>query len=188
MEGTYFMIVHGKLVAAALAGFLALMPAALAQTTIEVPAPEKVSNAVTHYTRLRPQIATAGVLRGGAVAELKGFGFTAILDLRTPPEGTELEQRAALAAGVRYFNIAIGAAPVAEAQLVEFAKIVEDKSNHPLLIHCQSANRVGAMWTLYRAVRGAPFATAVTEGRSIGLQPDRESMVRAQLGQPPIGR
>lgn len=182
------MIFHGNLVAAAFAGFLALMPAALAQTAAEVPAPEKVSKAVTNYTRLRSQIATAGVLRDGAVAELKGLGFTAVLDLRTPQEGTEPEQRAVLAAGMRYFNIPIGAAPIAEAQLIEFAKIVEDKSNHPLLIHCQSANRVGAMWTLYRAVRGAPFATAVAEGRSIGLKPDRESVVRAQLGQPPTGR
>ncbi|MDQ2080279.1 sulfur transferase domain-containing protein [Xanthobacteraceae bacterium Astr-EGSB] len=188
MEGTDSMIVHAKLIAAAFAGFLALMPAALAQTATEVPPSDKVSAAVTNYTRVRPQIASAGVLREGAVAELKGFGFTAILDLRTPQEGTQPEQRAALEAGLRYFNIPIGAVPIAEAQLVEFAKIVEDKSNHPLLIHCQSANRVGAMWTLYRAVRGAAFATAVTEGRTIGLKGDRERIVRAQLGQPPLGR
>jgi uncharacterized protein (TIGR01244 family) len=182
------MIIHKILPAAAFAAILALMPAAMAQQAIEVPAPEKVGKSITNYTKARPQIATAGVLQDGAVAELKGLGFTAILDLRGPQEGTEPEQRAATAAGVRYFNIPVTSATVSEAQLVEFAKIVEDKSNYPLLIHCQSGNRVGGLWTLYRAVRGAPFATAVAEGRAIGLKPDRESIVRAQLGQPAMGR
>jgi uncharacterized protein (TIGR01244 family) len=182
------MFAYPRLVAALFAAGLALAPAALAQTVAEVPSPDKVSRAITHYNKVRPQIATAGLLLDGAVAELKGFGVTAILDLRAPQEGTEPEQRAAAAADLRYFNIPITTASVTEAQLVAFAKIVEDKNNHPLLIHCQSANRVGAMWTLYRAIRGAPFATAVTEGRAIGLKPDRESIVRAQLGQPPMGR
>jgi uncharacterized protein (TIGR01244 family) len=178
--------------AAAVLGMLpaVLLPAtkSLAQAAAEVPPRERVSRAVTNYTALRPQIATAGLLLDGAVAELKGLGFATILDLRGPEEGTDAERSAVTAAGLRYLNIPFTAAAVTEAQLVEFARVVEDKGNYPLLIHCHSANRVGAMWTLYRAVRGAPFAMAVAEGRVIGLQPDRERIVRAQLGQPPAGR
>ncbi|MBI4366658.1 MAG: hypothetical protein HY543_07570 [Deltaproteobacteria bacterium] len=42
------------------------------------------------------------------------------------------------------------------------------------------------MWTLYRARKGVPFAIAVEEGRTIGLQPPRENALRARLGQPPL--
>lgn len=186
------MRIHWKptaaILTAILAAILAWTAAGRAQSAVEVPPREQVSRAVTYYTKVRPQIATAGLLLDGAVTELKGFGFTAILDLRGPQEGTEPERRAATAAGLRYFNIPFTGAAVSEAQLVEFARIVEDRNNYPLLIHCHTANRVGAMWTLYRAVRGAPFATALAEGRAIGLKADRESVVRAQLGQPPAGR
>jgi uncharacterized protein (TIGR01244 family) len=191
------MMIRSRVAVAALIATVALATplAILAPTTLadaqmiaEVPPRERVSRAVTNYTPLRPQIATAGVLLGGAVGELKGLGFTTILDLRGPQEGTQAERNAVTAAGLRYLNIPVTAATMSEAQLVEFARIVEDKSNYPLMIHCQSANRVGAMWTLYRAIRGAPFATALAEGRAIGMGPDRESAVRAQLGQPPSGR
>jgi uncharacterized protein (TIGR01244 family) len=176
--------------AATVAPLATVIPAtvAAAQTAVEVPPREQVSPAVTYYTPLRPQIATAGLLLDGAAAELKGLGFTSVLDLRGPQEGSEAERSALTAAGLRYFNIPFTAAAVTEPQLVEFARIVEDKSNYPLMIHCNTANRVGAMWTLYRTVRGAPFAVAVSEGRVIGLKPDRESVVRVQLGQPPLGR
>jgi uncharacterized protein (TIGR01244 family) len=190
------MKIRSRVAVAALLAIVALslplatmvrMTSAGAQT-IEVPPRERVSRAITNYTPLRPQIATAGLLLDGAVGELKGLGFATILDLRGPQEGTEAERNAVTAAGLRYLNIPFTAATVSEAQLVEFARIVEDKNNYPLIIHCHSANRVGAMWTLYRAVRGAPFAMAVAEGRVIGLQADRERVVRAQLGQPQSGR
>jgi len=66
-------------------------------------------------------------------------------------------------------------------QIAEFAHIVEDANNAPLLIHCASANRVGAMWTMYRILDGVPPKIAFEEGRTIGLQPDREAEIRTWL-------
>ncbi|MGZ8329702.1 MAG: fused DSP-PTPase phosphatase/NAD kinase-like protein [Rhodoplanes sp.] len=71
-----------------------------------------------------------------------------------------------------------------EAQIAEFARIVEDARNAPLLVHCVTANRVGAMWALYRAQKGIPVLIALEEGRTIGLQPDREAELRKRLEQP----
>lgn len=152
----------------------------------EAPFGDKVSAAVTNYNRTRPTIGTAGVLKEGAVAELKALGFATILDLRGPDEGTAAEKAAVEAAGLRYLNIPVTAQAPTDAQVADFTRIVEDSGNKPLLIHCHTANRVGAMWTLYRARKGVPFAIAVEEGRTIGLQPSRENAVRARLGQPPL--
>lgn len=69
-----------------------------------------------------------------------------------------------------------------DSQVAEFAALVEDTKHFPLLVHCVSANRVGAMWALYRAQVGAPVSLAIEEGRAIGLQPAREIDVRKRLG------
>lgn len=62
-----------------------------------------------------------------------------------------------------------------------FAHVVEDPDNAPLLIHCGSANRVGAMWALYRALKGIPEEIALEEARTIGLQSDSEAEIRTWL-------
>lgn len=150
----------------------------------EVPAAGRVSPAVVNYTRVRPTIATAGLLKEGAVTELKSLGFVSIIDLRGPEEGTAGEKRSAEAAGLAYVNIPVTNAPPTEEQIAEFARIVENEKGHPLMVHCASGNRVGAMWTLYRVKKtGASFAQAAAEGRAIGMQPAREAAVREQLGE-----
>jgi protein tyrosine/serine phosphatase len=68
-------------------------------------------------------------------------------------------------------------------QIIEFAHVVEDPDNAPLLIHCASANRVAAMWALYRALKGIPDEIALEEARTIGLRPDLEADVRKRLAE-----
>jgi protein tyrosine/serine phosphatase len=47
---------------------------------------------------------------------------------------------------------------------------VKDKDNHPMLIHCGSANRVGAFWMIYRVVdQGWAEDKALDEAVKIGL-------------------
>ena len=86
-------------------GFGALLaPQAVGQ---EVPFGDKVSPVITKYNRLRPNIATAGPLKEGAISELKSLGFATVLDLRGPDEGTDVEKRAVETAGLRYLNIPV---------------------------------------------------------------------------------
>ena len=70
--------------------------------------------------------------------------------------------------------------------MAEFAKIVEDPANYPILLHCESSNRVGAMWALYRASKGVPNEIAIEEGRQVGLKTSREPAVREMLGMEPL--
>ena len=82
---------------------------------------------------------------------------------------------------MRYLNIPVTVMVPSDEQVAQFARIVEDAAYFPLIIHCGTANRVGAMWTLYRAHRGIPISIAVEEGRTIGLQGDREKAVLKHL-------
>ncbi len=154
----------------------------------EVPFGDRVGPAVTKYNRLRPNIATAGALKEGAIGELKALGFATILNLCTPGEGADVEKKAVEAAGLRYFNIPFASRLPSDEQVAEFARIVENAAYFPLMIHCGTANRTGTMWTLYRARRGIPISIAVEEGRTIGMQRDREDAVLKHLGHPAGGQ
>lgn len=153
--------------------------------TGEVPFGDKVSAAITYYNRTQPMIATGGILKPGAMEELKALGFKTIIDLRTPIEGTAEEEAAAKAAGLNYFNIPIANDPPTAEQIRQFAVLVEDKANAPVLVHCVAADRVGEMWALYRASKGIPVGIALMEGRTVGMRAKREDDVRALLGTPP---
>ncbi len=149
--------------------------------TGEVPFGDKVSAAITYYNRTQPTIATGGTLKPGAIEELERLGFKTIVDLRTPEEGTAEEEAVAKAAGLAYFNIPIGSDLPTEAQVRQFAALVEDEANAPMLVHCVAADRVGEMWALYRVSRGIPADIALMEGRTIGMKSGRENAVRAAL-------
>ena len=60
-------------------------------------------------------------------------------------------------------------------QADEFIRLVKEKSNHPMLINCASANRVGAFMMIYRVERenraGARRRPS-TGGLKIGLRGD----------------
>lgn len=162
--------------------------AAHAQSGIrEVPTEADIGSLVANYHRLRPQIATGGLLQPGAPARLKALGFATIVDLRGPEEGTAAERREVEAAGLRYVNIPVTEGLPSDAQLTALGRIIADSASAPLLIHCVSANRVGAAWALYRAKSGTPLATAIAEGRTIGMKPVREADVRKRLQAVPAG-
>jgi uncharacterized protein (TIGR01244 family) len=163
-------------------GALAGSPPVLAQAAVrEAPFGDKAGSLAVNYTRLKPHIATAGLLKHGAIPALKALGFATIVDLRGPDEGAGAEKQAVEAAGLRYINIPVTDGIPTDAQVAEFARVVEDANNAPLLVHCASANRVGAMWTLYRVRQGIAVSIALEEGRTAGLQPDREAELRKRL-------
>ncbi len=147
---------------------------------------DKVSAAITNYNRASPMIGTAGFLLKGGVMEAKKLGFKTILSLLTPKEGVDAEREKAKAAGIAFLNIPVATRAPTDEQVKKFAEIVENPANLPILVHCETANRVGAMWALYRASKGVPAMVAVEEGRAIGLKPSREKAVRARLGLPPL--
>ena len=116
--------------------------------------------------------ATAAQPKDDAWQKLSANGFKSVLNLRTNNEGIDFNKERELVekAGMRYINIPVtGNDPKAE-QAEAFIKVVKDAQNHPMLIHCGSANRVGAFFMIYRVVeQGWAEDKALEEAKQIGL-------------------
>lgn len=141
---------------------------------------------VDNYLRATPYVGTGGFIDPTGIPMLKMLGFKTVVSLLKPDEGAPNEGELVQKAGMKYIHIPVPTtAPTAD-QVAEFAKIVENPENYPILLHCESSNRVGAMWALYRASKGVPVEIAVEEGRQVGLKTSREKQVRIDLGMPPL--
>lgn len=143
---------------------------------------DEMTRAVGNYNRPAPFIGTGGQLADGAMAELKGMGFKTVVSLLNPREGLEAEREAAHDAGLNFYSISVSSKAPTEEQVREFAGIISATGNYPILVHCASSNRVGAMWTLYRHQMGVPAEIALEEGKAAGLKTSREPAVRERLG------
>lgn len=165
------------------------MPSGPYDTTTKYPQAvygNEMPNIVSNYLRATPYVGTGGLIDPSGIGMLAGMGFKTVVSLNTSEEGADAEQPMIEKAGMTFIGIQVPTtAPTAE-QVAEFAAIVENPANYPMLVHCESANRVGAMWALYRASKGVPAEVAVEEGRAIGLKTSREPAVREQLGLPPL--
>ncbi len=121
---------------------------------------------------LDAQFATAGQPKDTAYEKLAANGFKSVLNLRTAAEGVDLEQERALVekVGLRYISIpVVGSAPKTE-QVEEFLRTVKDSANHPMLIHCASANRAGAFFMIYRVLeQGWSEDKALEEAERVGV-------------------
>jgi protein tyrosine phosphatase (PTP) superfamily phosphohydrolase (DUF442 family) len=124
---------------------------------------------------LDDSFATGGQPTEQAFAKIAASGFRSVLSLRTSGEGIDLKKERSLVeeTGLRYFNIpVVSSAPRAE-QADEFMRLVKEKSNHPMLISCASANRVGAFMMIYRVLeQGWSEQKALDEALKIGLRGD----------------
>ncbi len=71
---------------------------------------------------------------------------------------------------MRYISIPIATSALKNEDAEAFIKAVKDESNHPMLIHCASANRVGAFLMIYRVVeQDWPEEKALEEATKVGL-------------------
>lgn len=127
---------------------------------------------VPHILCLDERVATGGQPTDAAFGKLAANGYRAVLSLRTASEGIDQkhEQEMIEKAGLRYINIPVVSSAPKPEQVDEFIGAVTNKANYPMLIHCGSANRVGAFWLIYRVIsQGWPEDKALEEAIKIGL-------------------
>ncbi len=140
-------------------------------------------NLVQNYNRITPYIAISGLIGADGAAELAIFNFKTIIDMRTVREGTDEEMTYVKAAGMEYINVPITVKGISEEQLADFTKKFES-AEKPILIHCNSGNRSGAMWASYQISKGVDPEKAIEQGRKAGMRPTYEEKIRAaMLGQ-----
>ena len=153
------------LVAPALAMLLAFPAAAQVQ--------KKELAGVRNYSRVDATVGCGGAVDPAAMAGLKKEGFVSIVNLREATEpGADVDagRAAAQFAGLKYFHLPFNVAKPDSKVVDSFLAAVADKSNQPVFIHCGSANRVGGMWMIKRALQDKwPLEQARAEGEAIGL-------------------
>ena len=146
---------------------------------------DSLQTVLPRFLALNENIATGAQPAAAAFAKLANRGFRAVLSLRTDTEGVDLKKDRELteAAGMRYLQIPVVTAAPAPERVEEFLKTVADQKNYPLLIYCGSANRVGALWMIYRVVaNGWTEEKALAEAVKIGLtRPELKSFVQSYL-------
>ena len=128
---------------------------------------------IRNYSRVDATVGCGGQVDPAAMASLKKEGYVSVINLRLAnEEGANVDagRAAAQAAGLKYIHLPFNAA-APDAKVVEsFLAAVADKSNQPVFIHCGSANRVGAVWMIKRALQdGWTVDRARTEAQAIGL-------------------
>ena len=157
---------------------LVLISPAASAADIQVPFGNEIQSPIKNYNRATPTLATSGTIGTGGVKELAEKGFATIIDLRTENEGTAEEKKSVESAGMSYINIPVTGAGINHEQLVAFTRMIK-KAQTPVLVHCASGNRVGALWTTYRLSKGINSEIAFEEGRAAGMKPFLEEKVRA---------
>ena len=133
---------------------------------------QELKDDVPRLLCLNEEFATAGQPKDAAFAKLAANGFRAVLNLRTASENIDLkrEQELIEKAGMKYIGIPFATSAPQPEVVDVFLKAVKDKSNHPMLIHCGGANRVGALFMIYRVVdQGWTEEKALEEAVQIGL-------------------
>ena len=112
-------------------------------------------------------------------------GFVAIVDLRGEGEDRGFDEVAATEAlGLRYVAL-----PVADAADVNFENAaalgrILDEIDGPVLLHCASGNRVGALIALHASATGASDEDAMAAGKAAGLT-RLEPVVQERLAETP---
>ena len=107
-----------------------------------------------------PDVAAAGQPRADHFRRLADAGYRTVIDLRHPTEPRDFDEAAAAGeAGLHYENIPVTPPTLGDAEFDRFRALLGDPANRPALVHCASANRVGALLIPY---------LVLDEGRSVG--------------------
>lgn len=140
--------------------------------------PDSLDDAqIPRYRLVRPGLATGGRPSAEELERLKAQGFKTVVDLRTEAEGIAAEKKTVEAQGLRYVSVPISPASFGVADVEAVAKVLKDKDAAPVLLHCSTANRVGAVWLVMQVQEGQSLEDAEASGREIGLT--SEVMVEA---------
>jgi uncharacterized protein (TIGR01244 family) len=101
----------------------------------------------------------------------KSRGVKTIISLRTPEETTWDEGPAVEALGMKFVRIPFaGPETLTDDIFEEVRRILNDNKAGPVMLHCGSAHRVGAVWLAHRLVDdGLSVEQAVKEAAVVGL-------------------
>lgn len=106
------------------------------------------------------------------IAAMRAKGVVRVISLRVPDEEPFNEASAIEAAGIDFTRIGfIGAGELTDEIFDQVRAALNDEQQRPVVLHCASANRVGAVWLAHRVLDdGLPLDQSIEEARTIGLR------------------
>lgn len=108
-------------------------------------------------------------------------GYAAVIDLRTAGEARGLDEPAVVKdLGMDYVSLPIGPDGISFENAESLDKLIRSY-DAPVLVHCGSSNRVGALLALRASLGGADDEAAIAAGKEGGLK-GLEDKVREALG------
>mgnify|MGYP002382030498 CR=1 FL=1 len=115
-------------------------------------------------------ITTAGQPGADALSAAAKAGYRTVIDLRPDNEDRGFDEKKTVEAlGMRYAQLPVaGAAGVTYANATALDKLLRDAPK-PVLLHCSSSNRVGALLALRAKLAGANNKDALAVGTANGL-------------------
>ena len=119
-----------------------------------------------------PDLLTCGLPTTQDLHNASKAGYKTIINLCQPQETPRDEPGTVAALGLHYFNIPVaGPGDLTEAKARQLGEIVNNCDHHPVLIHCMSGNRVGALLALKAFfVDGKSPREALNDGLAAGLK------------------
>ncbi len=128
-------------------------------------------------------ITSSGQPDASAFAIVADSGYVAVIDLRGPNENRGLDEKAVVEAlGLEYIEFPlVGREAISFENAQRLDKLLTDIDG-PVLLHCGSGERVGAILALRHSLQGADDEAAMQYGKSAGLT-SLEPVVRDRLEQ-----
>lgn len=160
-------------------------PMTVAATPVADDSHAAVVAAIPGLHRPREGLITAAQPGQEAWSALAAEGVTTVINLRTDDEMAGRDQATEVAAaGMAYHHLPIASADDLTGDNAARLRALIDNAGGPVLVHCASANRAGALLAIDAAQTGAMTPVeAVAFGQSAGMTSTRLEMeVRKRLG------
>lgn len=102
----------------------------------------------------------------------KDAGVKTVINMRHPEEMTDFDEKETVTAlGMEYVNLPWAGPEELTDEVFGRARELLNISEKPILLHCSSANRVGAVWIPWRVLDGGiDIEDAVEEAKTIGIK------------------
>ena len=119
-------------------------------------------------------VATAGQPEEEHLRRLAEAGYKTVIDLRASEEDRGFDEPEVVRqAGMEYVNIPVGHEGIEDKTFEQFRQLMKDPEHRPVLVHCSSANRVGALLIPYLVLDEGKSAEEAEEVASeAGLRSD----------------
>ena len=152
-------------------GFLLSLSACAGDVAPELPRKADLNDVVaTGVVRPVDGITPAGQPDEAAFKVFAANGYSAVLDLRTEGEPRGLDERAVVEGlGMEYVQFPIDDDGITFENARSLDALI-DQYQGPVLVHCASSNRVGALLALRASLDGIDDAAALEVGKAGGLK------------------